>query len=251
MAEVKWIKIVTDIFGNRKIKQIESMPEADTILVIWFKLLCLSGNINECGLITITKDIPYTDEMLSTEFRRPLPVIRLALSTFEKFGMIEIVDNILCVSNWERYQNVDGMERAREISRKSSSKYRERRKLLISDVTVTSRDGTDIDRDIDIEEDIKKESTGVKGDSRPRFSPPSIDDVRSYCQERGNGIDPERFIDFYAAKNWMVGKNKMTDWKACVRTWERRDSNGRNGQAAGDSEKASSKWDIHSELDGL
>lgn len=218
MAEVKWIKIVTDIFGNRKIKQIESMPEADTILVIWFKLLCLAGNINECGLITITKDIPYTDEMLSTEFRRPLPVIRLALSTFEKFGMIEIVDNVLCVSNWERYQNVDGMERAREISRKSSIKYREKKRLLLSDVTVTSRDGTDIDRDIDIEEDIKKENTGA---TRPRFTPPTLSEVSDYCKERGNIVDAQRWFDYYTSNGWMVGKNHMKDWKAAIRTWER------------------------------
>lgn len=57
--------------------------------------------------------------------------------------------------------------------------------------------------------------------TKKKFEPPSVDDVRVYCQERGNGIDPEYFVDFYKAKDWMIGKNKMKDWKAAVRTWER------------------------------
>ena len=55
------------------------------------------------------------------------------------------------------------------------------------------------------------------------FVPPSVEEVRTYCFSRRNGVDPERFVDFYSAKGWMVGKNKMKDWKACVRTWERRE----------------------------
>jgi ribosomal protein S8 len=53
-----------------------------------------------------------------------------------------------------------------------------------------------------------------------RFTPPSVDEVNDYCNQRNNLVDPQTFIDFYQAKGWMVGKNKMKDWKACVRTWE-------------------------------
>lgn len=56
-----------------------------------------------------------------------------------------------------------------------------------------------------------------------RFAPPSLEEVKSYCQERKNGVNPETFIDFYASKGWKVGNQPMKDWKACVRTWERRD----------------------------
>ena len=55
-----------------------------------------------------------------------------------------------------------------------------------------------------------------------RFKKPTLDDVKLYCTERKNNIDAEAFIDFYESKNWMVGKNKMKDWKACIRTWQRR-----------------------------
>ena len=54
------------------------------------------------------------------------------------------------------------------------------------------------------------------------FIPPTLKEVQDYCQERGNRVDPEAFVDFYTGKGWMVGKNKMKDWKAAVRTWERR-----------------------------
>ena len=57
--------------------------------------------------------------------------------------------------------------------------------------------------------------------ARERFVPPTLEEVTAYCLERGNAVDPQRFIDFYSSKNWMVGKNKMADWKAAVRGWER------------------------------
>ena len=64
------------------------------------------------------------------------------------------------------------------------------------------------------------------GDKSPkkrasRFTPPSVEEVRAYCFERGNNVDPERFVDFYESKGWTVGKNRMRDWKAAVRNWER------------------------------
>jgi hypothetical protein len=60
-----------------------------------------------------------------------------------------------------------------------------------------------------------------EGNKSTRFVPPTLDQVKEYCEERGNNVDAERFIDFYESKGWMVGKNKMKDWKACVRTWEK------------------------------
>ena len=117
MADIKWIKIATDMFNNRKIKQIRKMPDGDAIIVIWLQLLCLSGTVNDNGLVYFAKDIPFTDEMLSVEFDRPINTIRLALSAFEKFGMIEIVDDVLLVSNWEKYQSAEKLEKIKEQNR--------------------------------------------------------------------------------------------------------------------------------------
>lgn len=66
-------------------------------------------------------------------------------------------------------------------------------------------------------------STDVqKGEKRKRFIPPTVEEVSLYCSERNNGIDPQSFVDYYAARGWNIGKNKMQDWKAAVRTWENR-----------------------------
>lgn len=138
MAEVKWIKVSTEMFNNnRKIKQIECMPEGDSILVIWLKLLLLAGNINDGGAIYLTPEIPYTDEMLANELRRPINTVRLALNTFEAFGMIEIIDDIMHLASWEKYQSADKLAEIREKNRLSKQRSRERQKALSG----MSRDG--------------------------------------------------------------------------------------------------------------
>lgn len=143
MGEVKWIKVSTDMFNNnRKIKQIELMPEGDAILVIWLKLLLLAGNINDGGAIYLTPEIPYTDEMLANELRKPLNTVRLALSVFERYGMIEIVDDILMLSSWEKYQSADKLAEIREKNRIRQANYKKKQKALASgnvsgNVTVT------------------------------------------------------------------------------------------------------------------
>lgn len=74
------------------------------------------------------------------------------------------------------------------------------------------------------ENDIKENNLTVVKEKRQRFSPPTADEVKAYCQERGNHVDAQRFVDFYASKGWRVGNNPMKDWKAAVRTWEQRDN---------------------------
>ena len=156
MAEVKWIKISTGMFEtNRKIKQIENMPDGDTILVIWLKLLILAGNVNDGGAVYLTPEIPYTDEMLADEFRRPLNTVRLALSVFQRFGMIEIIDDILYLPSWEKYQSTDKLAEIREYNREAQRRSRERRKLItVNDMSMTSQPCHDTDIDIDKELDI-------------------------------------------------------------------------------------------------
>lgn len=128
MAEVKWIKLSTQMFEDEKIKLIEQMPEADTILIIWVKLLSQAGKTNASGYIYLSKNIPYTDEMLATIFNRPLPIVRMALQTFQRFGMIEIDEhNFISISNWEKHQNVEGMDRVRKLNAERNKRYRERK----------------------------------------------------------------------------------------------------------------------------
>lgn len=129
---MKWIKIVVDIFDDEKILLIEALPEADSIIVIWFKLLCLAGKINNCGVLMMNERIAYTDEMLSQVFRRPINTIRLALKTFERFGMIEIVNDTIFIPNWEKHQSVDRMMEMKEYNKIKQRESRARRKALLS-----------------------------------------------------------------------------------------------------------------------
>lgn len=142
MAEVRWIKIVTDIFDDEKMLMIETMPKGDTIIVIWFKLLCLAGKQNNSGVFQLGQ-MPYTDEMFATIFRRPINTVRLALQTFEKFGMIEIISNTVTVPNWEKHQSIDKLDEIREQTRNRVAKHRDKQKLFAycnATCNVTSND---------------------------------------------------------------------------------------------------------------
>lgn len=156
MSDVKWIKISTDVFNNNKIKIIEAMPEGDALIVIWFKILMLAGDTNDNGLVYFSKNLPFNEMTLATVLNKPIAIIKLALNTFEQFGMIEIVDDFIHISNWEKYQNVNGLEKIREQTRLRVAKYRETKKIecnVTGNVTVTDGNETDIDIDKEIEED--------------------------------------------------------------------------------------------------
>lgn len=156
VAEVKWIKIVTDIFDDEKVLLIETLPEADSIIVIWFKLLCLAGKQNNSGVFVMNGKIPYTDKMLATIFRRNENTVKLALETFKNFGMIEIIDDVITIPNWEKHQKLDQLEIAKEQTRKRVAKYREKQKKLANgekeacnvtrEVTVTQSNADRIDK---------------------------------------------------------------------------------------------------------
>lgn len=157
MGEVKWIKLDTDVFNNRKIKQIESMPDGDSIIVIWLKLLSLAGKINDCGMVYFTNEVPYTEEMLATEFGRKLPTIQLALITFEKFKMVEIINDVMYISNWEKYQNTEKLGQIREANRLRQADYRSKKRICHSDITDVSHQSNATDIDLELDKDTDKE----------------------------------------------------------------------------------------------
>lgn len=171
MAEISWIKLKTTMFDDEKIRLIQSLPEADAILVIWIRLLVLAGKTNDDGLIYIQRNMPYTEEMLATLFDKPVSVVRLALVTLQQFEMVDLgEDGLIAISNWEKHQNIEGMDKIREQNRLRKAKQREKQKLL-TDVTGQSRDShaTDIDKELDIdkEKDINTMSSSDEQDDVP------------------------------------------------------------------------------------
>lgn len=166
MAEVKWIKITTDIFDDEKILMIETLPSADTILVIWFKLLALAGKSNNNGVFMMNNRIPYTEDMLAAIFRRDDKVVKFALNTFEQFGMIEIIDSVITIPNWDKHQSLDAYEKKKERDRKLQAERREKQRALIeksSDNRLTSGDSSsdvavsEEDKDKEKDKELKKE----------------------------------------------------------------------------------------------
>ena len=194
--EVKWIKITTGIFDSRKIKQIDAMPDSDAVLVIWFKLLCLAGTANDNGYLLLTDSIAYSEEMLASEFRRPLNTVRFAIATFAKLGMIELDiapenQKIIRVKNWEKYQNIDGMEKIREQARQRMAKMRSNRKTcyVTGDVTVTQ--GYALERERELEKELTL--SAVTNDA--------VDNLIMILQKNGIKVLNDRDIE--TVKRWL------------------------------------------------
>lgn len=230
MAEVKWVKLTTDMFDNRKIKHLRRLPEGNSIVLIWVMLLTMAGRCNSGGLIFLTENIPYTTKMLADELGFEENTVQLALQALEQFNMIVTDQGFFTIAGWDEYQNIEGMERIREQNRLRKAAQRERQKALPMSrdchVNVTNCHATDIDKEKDKE--LDKEIYGGADAPAPKkstkFIPPTVEEVAAYCRERNNRVDASRFVDFYTTKGWMVGKNKMKDWKSAVRTWERNSS---------------------------
>lgn len=160
MAEVKWIKIATDIFDDEKILLIESLPDAYAIITVWFKLLCLAGKKNNGGVFLMNDKIPYTDKMLATIFRMNESTVKLALNAFEQFKMIEIVEGIITIPNWNKHQTLDAYERKKERDRLYQEERRAKQRALIEKSSDKSSERTsDVAvSDIDKEEDKEKDN---------------------------------------------------------------------------------------------
>lgn len=228
MADVKWIKIAVDMFDNRKIKQIGSMPEGDSLLLMWVQLLCLAGNVNDGGFIYLTKEIPYTDEMLAAQFNKPISTVRLALKTFEQFGMIEIINNMIFLSSWEKYQSTDRLATIREKDRERKRRKREAEKLLLQNSTEIPRTSMDVPR-IDIEGDIDIDKDKNKSISKksPRHKHGeyqnvllSDDDLEKLKAEFPADWDQRiQRLSEYIASSGKSYKNHL----ATIRNWARRD----------------------------
>lgn len=167
---MKWIKIDTGIFNDSKIRLIKSMPEGNTIVVIWLQLLALAGREFPNGVFVINDKVACTDEMLATIFGEKVATVRFALKTFEDLGMVEICDGAVTLPNWNKYQSVEKFESQNEKAKERMRKYRERKRLSertpekeVSNekcyVTVTSRYA--VEEEEEEEEEKEKEKKEI------------------------------------------------------------------------------------------
>ena len=140
MTEVKWVKITTDMFDNRKIKHLRRLDNGDNLALIWVMLLTIAGRSNADGCLYLTEGMPYDAAMLSDELGFDEQTIDFALKTMVQLRMIIKEKGVFRIAGWEEYQNVEGMEKIKEQNR--VRKQRQRVKKEISDDVSrdTSRD---------------------------------------------------------------------------------------------------------------
>lgn len=158
MAEVKWIKITTDMFDNRKIKHLRRLPDGNNIVLIWVMLLTMAGRCNANGMVFLTENIPYTPKMLADELDFEENTVILALQALENLNMIVTDSGFFSIAGWQEYQNIDGMDKIREQNRIRQANFKQRQKLLkgnvTDNVTITEGNATEEDKEEDKEKDI-------------------------------------------------------------------------------------------------
>ena len=143
--------------------------------------------------------------------------IRMALEEFQKLGMIHIEKDFIAILNWEKHQSVDKMELIKEQNRQRQVKHRDKqKKLLENNVTVTLHNAADIELD----------KNKIKNKSKENI-PPTLEELKKYIDEKKLLVHPAKFLNYYESKGWMIGKNKMKDWKAAARGWHIRESEGK------------------------
>lgn len=168
MADVKWIKLTTDMFDNRKIKHLRRLPDGNNIVLLWVMLLTMAGRCNAGGMIFLTENIPYTPKMLADELGFEESTVILGIEALEQLCMVVTNNGYFTIAGWSEYQNLEGLETIREQNRLRKQKQREKEKLLPDmsrdcHVTVTGRHATDKD----IEEDKEKEEDIDLSNSTP------------------------------------------------------------------------------------
>ena len=156
MAEVKWVKLTTDMFDNRKVKYLRKLPDGNNIVLIWVMLLTMAGRCNAGGMIFLTENVPYTPKMLADELDFEENTVILALKALENLDMIVTDNGVFTIAGWEEYQNIEGMDKIREQNRLRKRKQREKQKL--PEVQSQDSHGTVTQSHaIDIEEETEKE----------------------------------------------------------------------------------------------
>ena len=211
MADVKWIKITTDIFDDEKILLIESLPSADSIIVIWFKLLVFAGKQNNNGVFIMMDRIAYTEEMLASVFRRDISTIRLALNTLEQFGMIEIIDKVITIPKWHKYQTLDAYEKKKERDRQYQQQRRTRQKLLVNQTINESSGECPLTRD-NYKENPPEEN---KSSDNRLMSEDKSSCVAVSEEDKEIDIDKERDKELIVSKDTICS----TDVQLVINVW--------------------------------
>ncbi len=214
MAEVQWIRLRVGMFDGDSFKKIKrakigGVPFRDKLTAVWFELLDLAGKSNSNGYLIDSNEIPYRSfEDIATMLDREEKEIELCLQFFINERMVEIIDDVYCLTNFLKYQNQEGLNKIREQTRKRVAEYRERKRLAQSNancnVTVTLRNDIEEERELEQEKDFqsfihtgeaeyieqKVEESGLSGDDAEIYESELKDSLkqRKLKGELGKGV---------------------------------------------------------------
>lgn len=254
MAEVKWIKITTDVFDDEKILLIESMPDSNAIIVIWFKLLCLAGKQNNHGVFLMNDKIPYTDKMLATIFRINEATVKMALSVFEQFGMISIIDGVITIPNWNKHQSLDSYEKKKERDRLYQAERRLKQQQIAKKSSDKSSDVAISDKDKEEEKEVEGDKNIIICDSDEPQTPKKVkhkygeyknvlltDDELSTLKTEYSDYEEriERLSSYIASKG-----TKYKSHYATIRNWARKDTQEKSQKQSSYKEQVNNRMSV-------
>ena len=224
MAESKkywYIQLNVNFFEDERIDWLCEQKNGYAYVVLYLKL-CLK-TANNSGILTRQIGdmiIPYNVDKIAEITHINVDIVRVALELYKKIGLVYEADENC---NFMRLPEVPGMVGC--VTQAALDKRKQREKKQIGDGQSPDNVQDNVQQELRVKSlELRDNSLDTEKETkRKRFTPPTVSEVSDYCKERGSNIDPEQFVDFYAAKGWKVGNQPMKDWRAAVRTWERRE----------------------------
>lgn len=207
-----WLQLKEDFFEDDAIQWLEEQEPNGRDYAYFYLKLCLKSLKSNGVLIRQVGNIliPYDNKKLAELTKMDFDTVTVAMELLKQIGLIKILENgeiyIL------QLQNLIG-------SQSKGALLKQQQRLMNRQVEDKCPPKIDIELKKDIELDIEKENI-----KRKKFTKPTLEEVEEYCKERNNNIDAQTFVDFYESKGWKIGNQSMKDWKACVRTWEKRNT---------------------------
>lgn len=224
-----WLKLKRDFFKRHDIHILNGMEYGREVVLFYIKLMLES--IDHEGELRFSERLPYSNSMLANLTDTPESIVDTSMEVLQDFKLIEIDENgtIIIPKVMEMIDSASDTDEARR-----SRRYRERKKAERDEnvtevtnerdgnVTSVTEDVTERDESIEIRDkrlEIRDKSIERESNTLSHCVPPTVEEVYLYCEKRHNGIDAQRFVDYYTARGW---KN-ITDWKAQIRVWENRE----------------------------
>lgn len=205
-----WLKFPKDFFSSKRIKKLRLLAGGDTFTIIYLKMQLKA--LESEGVLEYTGLEKTFAEEIALDIDEAPENVGITINYLLSCGLMEVMDESHMFMPYVK-------ENTASETKWAEKKRTYRRQLEDTTRTIEGHCPTEIDIDKDKEIEIDKEKKKIVA-----FAPPSVAEVSAYVSEKGYHFDPESFVAFYASKGWMVGNNKMKDWKQACVTWEKRGS---------------------------